>query len=114
VPTAIRRIRPPKTLVLTVVGALFTLWVLPAFTRQWEDRQKAREIQSALVEEIAIASSEAHAAASAGTIGTDADAAWDKWQVEQNKVGRAYGLTSARTSWMSGLSMRTLRVRYSQ
>jgi hypothetical protein len=86
VPTAIRRIRPPKTLVLTVVGALFTLWVLPAFTRQWEDRQKAREIQSALVEEIAIASSEAHAAASAGTLGTNADAAWDKWQVEQNKV----------------------------
>jgi hypothetical protein len=108
--TAIRRIKPPKTLVVTVLGALFTLWLLPAFTRQWEDRQKARELQASLVEEIAVASSEAEAAAEAGASGLDADSeavaagtagaivtdahvAWEKWQVEQNKVDarlRAY------------------------
>jgi hypothetical protein len=79
--------------VFTVVGALFTLWVLPAFGRQWEDRQKARELQASLIEDIAVASSEAEAAAETATDGEDADAAWNEWQVEQNKVDarlRAY------------------------
>ena len=107
---AIKRIRFPKSFVLTVLGALLTLWLLPAFTRQFEDRQKARELQASLIEEIAVASSEAEAGAEAGLRGTDADseadaaatagvivtdaqAAWDKWQVEQNKMDarlRAY------------------------
>jgi hypothetical protein len=90
---AIRRIKLPKSLVFTVVGALLTLWVLPAFARQFDDQQKARELQSSLIEEIAVASSEADAAATAATSGADGTAAWDKWQVEQNKVDarlRAY------------------------
>jgi hypothetical protein len=117
--TAIRRIRFPKPLVLTVVGALFTLWLLPAFTRQWEDRQKARELQASLIEEIAVASSEAEGAAEAGALGTDAvseadaavtagaietdtQAAWEKWQVEQNKVDarlRAYFDANVVDAW---------------
>ena len=116
---AIRRIRFPKSLVLTVVGALFTLWLLPAFTRQWEDRQKARELQASLIEEIAVASSEAEgaaeagasgldadseaiAAATAGAIVTDAQVAWEKWQVEQNKVDarlRAYFEANVVDAW---------------
>lgn len=108
--TAIRRIRFPKSVVLPVVGALFTLWLLPAFTRQWEDRQKARELQASLIEEIAVASSEAEGAAETGASGlgansesdaaatksgivTDPQVAWEKWEVEQNKVDarlRAY------------------------
>jgi hypothetical protein len=115
---AIRRIRFPKSLVLTVVGALFTLWLLPAFTRQWEDRQKARELQASLIEEIAVASSEAEGAAEAGALGTDAgseadaaatgvigtdtQAAWEKWQVEQNKVDarlRAYFDANVVDAW---------------
>src|SRR5262245_34456769 len=93
VPAAVRRFKPPKSFVFTVVGALFTLWVLPAFARQFDDQQKARERQSSLIEEIAVASSEADAAATAATSGADGTAAWDKWQVEQNKVDarlRAY------------------------
>jgi hypothetical protein len=124
---AIRRIRFPKSLVLTVVGALFTLWLLPAFTRQWEDRQKARELQASLIEEIAVASSEAEGAAEAGASGLDADSeavaaatagaivtdaqiAWEKWQVEQNKVDarlRAYfdlNVVDAWTRYANGQS----------
>lgn len=43
------RIRVPTAVVLTILGAALTAWLLPAFTRQWEDRQKARELKADLV-----------------------------------------------------------------
>lgn len=100
--TAIRRFRPPNSVVFTLVGALFTLWVLPAFGRQWEDRQKARELQASLIEDIAVASSEAEATAEAATNRKDVEAASNEWQVEQNKVDarlRAYFGASIVDDW---------------
>jgi len=35
--------------VITAVSALIASWLLPAFTRQWQDRQKARELKDGLV-----------------------------------------------------------------
>jgi hypothetical protein len=51
--------RIPTPLIVTLVGIVLTAWLLPAFTRQWDDRQKAHELQSALVTEMADASAPA-------------------------------------------------------
>jgi hypothetical protein len=43
------RIRVPTAVVVTLLGAALTAWFLPALTRQWDDRQKARELKGDLV-----------------------------------------------------------------
>ena len=50
-----RRIHVPTSVLVTVVVAALSVWVAPAFTRQWEDRKQARELQASLAEEIALA-----------------------------------------------------------
>jgi hypothetical protein len=56
--------RIPTSLLVTLIGIALTAWLLPAFTKQWDDRQKARELKVALVSEMsgatARALSEAH------------------------------------------------------
>src|SRR5262245_56725515 len=42
----------PKTVLLTVALTLLTAWFLPALSRQWQDRQKARELKASLVSQI--------------------------------------------------------------
>ena len=44
-----RRVRVPTSVIVTVVVALMSVWVAPALTRQWDDRQKARDLQVSLV-----------------------------------------------------------------
>jgi hypothetical protein len=46
-------------LVVAVVGTFLAAWVVPQLTRQWQDHQKALEIQSALVASMSQASSDA-------------------------------------------------------
>jgi hypothetical protein len=59
------RLRPPSRLipsqkaVLTVAGLLLTAWFLPALSHQWQDRQRAREVQAALVTRIGRATTDA-------------------------------------------------------
>ena len=48
-----RRVRVPTTVLLTLLGAALTVWIAPALTRQWDDRQKVRELKAAAVDEIA-------------------------------------------------------------
>jgi hypothetical protein len=48
-----RRFRVPTSVIVTVLIALFSVWVAPAFTRQWDDRRKVGEMKAALAEEIA-------------------------------------------------------------
>jgi hypothetical protein len=45
--------RVPPSVFLTLLGIGLTAWLLPAFTRQWEDRQKAHEFSAALAEQMA-------------------------------------------------------------
>ena len=54
-----RLLRVPTSLVVTLVGIALTAWLLPAFTRQWDDRQKAHEFKAALVTDMAIATARA-------------------------------------------------------
>jgi hypothetical protein len=48
----------PTSVILTLLGIALTAWLLPAFTRQWDDRQKERELKAALVSDIASATAE--------------------------------------------------------
>jgi hypothetical protein len=47
-----RRLRVPTSLLVTVLVAAVSVWVAPALTRQWDDRQKARELRVAITEEM--------------------------------------------------------------
>jgi hypothetical protein len=40
--------RVPTSLLVTLLGIVLSAWILPAVTRQWEDRQKAHELAVAL------------------------------------------------------------------
>jgi hypothetical protein len=54
-----RRFHVPTSVILTLVGGVLTVLILPAVTRQWDDRQRAREIKAALIQEMATATSHA-------------------------------------------------------
>ena len=54
-----RKLRVPTSVIVTVSLALLSVWVAPAFARQWDDRQKARELQAALAEDVASAAAAA-------------------------------------------------------
>ena len=49
---SLRLPRIPKALVVTVLGTLFTAWLIPALTRQWQDQQRAQELKAAIVTRI--------------------------------------------------------------
>jgi hypothetical protein len=51
--------RLPTPIVVTVIGALLSAWVIPAVTRQWQDQQKARELKASLVARISRDTTEA-------------------------------------------------------
>ena len=48
--------RVPTSVALTLAGIALTAWLLPAFTRQWDDRQKSRELKANLVAQMSAAS----------------------------------------------------------
>jgi hypothetical protein len=54
-----RRLHIPTSVALTLGGAILTVLILPAFTRQWDDRQKARELQAALAQDVAASTAKA-------------------------------------------------------
>jgi hypothetical protein len=49
------RPKVPTGVVVTLVGIALTAWLLPAFTRQWDDRQKAQELKANLVAQMSSA-----------------------------------------------------------
>src|SRR2546425_575965 len=54
-----RRLRLPASLVVTLVGIALSAWLLPAITRQWDDRQKEHELKAAVVGDMASATARA-------------------------------------------------------
>jgi hypothetical protein len=65
-----RRLRVPTSVLVTLAVALLSIWVGPALTRQWDDRQKARELQADVAQQVsrttALTISEAGAAVETG------------------------------------------------
>ena len=53
---AVKSLRPrvPTSVVVTLLGAALTVWLAPAFTRQWDDRQDARVLQAGLAEQVVV------------------------------------------------------------
>jgi hypothetical protein len=48
-----RRFKVPTSVVMTFIGIALTAWLLPALTRQWDDRQKARELKASVASDMA-------------------------------------------------------------
>jgi hypothetical protein len=48
------RLRVPTSVVVTLLGAALTVWLAPAFTRQWDDRQAARDLKARFAEDAVI------------------------------------------------------------
>jgi hypothetical protein len=53
------RLRVPKALLLTVLGFALTAWLVPAMTRQWDDRQKEHELKAGVVADMGAVSARA-------------------------------------------------------
>jgi hypothetical protein len=84
-----RRPRVPTSLVVALLGIALGSWLLPALTRQWDDRQKAGDLKAAVVSQMATATGRALMAAQAAAAvppderpssGTS-PAAWGDWKV---------------------------------
>jgi hypothetical protein len=54
---------------VTIIIALVSVWVAPALTRQWDDRQKAHELSASIVSQMAAATAPALLAGQEGLFG---------------------------------------------
>ena len=88
--------KAPKSVLMVLFGAAVTAWLVPAFTRQWQDRQKEREIKVALVSEIGDSTSD-----SLVTSQFVAGGALTNGQAEYNRVSLDWARRSAQVeaSW---------------
>lgn len=77
--------RIPTPLIVTLLGIALTAWLLPAFTRQWDDRQKSHELKSEIVSEIAASSAQA-------LLG--GEAVWNKQRVNRRAVAERWSLAN--------------------
>jgi hypothetical protein len=57
-----RKFQVPSSVLVTLLVALFSVFVGPAFVRQWDDQQKSRELKAAIADEIAISTARTLAA----------------------------------------------------
>jgi hypothetical protein len=51
--------RVPTPLLVTLLGIGLSAWLLPAITRQWDDRQRAHDLKASLIEDMSTASARA-------------------------------------------------------
>jgi hypothetical protein len=87
-----RRLKAPTTVLVTLLVALLSVAVGPALARQWDDRQRARELQVQLIE--LVWSTTAHIQAELRTFGYSQrqdpwpirDAIFDGWEVPRLEV----------------------------
>jgi hypothetical protein len=50
--------RIPTSLLVTLLGIALTAWLLPAFSKQWDDKQEARKLKAAFAAQIAAATAD--------------------------------------------------------
>ena len=91
-----RKIRVPTALVVTLVGGALTILILPAFTRQWEERQRALDLKTALVDEISTATG--RSITSAEILFETFDGKPATFELRTSRVAPGLGL---RRSWLS-------------
>jgi len=54
-----RWLRVPKAVLITVLGLALSAWLLPAMTRQWDDRQREHELKAGVVANMASSTAQA-------------------------------------------------------
>ncbi len=84
-----KRSRVPSSVLLTLLVALLSVWVAPAFARQWDERQKARELQAALAQDVAVSTTAAIGdglAALTGAASLDPTAAAKEWDTARARL----------------------------
>lgn len=100
--------RIPTSLVVAVIGIVLGSWLLPAFTRQWDDRQKAGELKATIVAEITSATGRALLDAQQASLAPRSDSqpaippAVNDWSVESLEIRaklRAYFGARAVDHW---------------
>jgi hypothetical protein len=74
--------RIPTSLIVTLLGIALTAWLLPAFTRQWDDRQKARELKATTITDLSSAVAEAYVDSGRVLYATTADASRPNTQAQ--------------------------------
>src|SRR3954452_1663024 len=79
--------RIPTSMLVTLLGIALTAWLLPAFTHQWDDRQKAQELKTGIVADMA---SETSRALIAG------EAIWSRRKVDKEKALDDWSVASLR------------------
>lgn len=95
----------PTSVLVTLLVALLSVWIAPALARQWDDRQKARQLQAALAQDVAASSATAVGDALAvldGTESRDPHALARKWDTARSRIEatlRAYYPPSVIARW---------------
>jgi hypothetical protein len=106
-----RRLHVPTSVLVTLLVAALSVWVAPAFTRQFEDRKQARQLQAQLAEQVALATADlgqrinsfALADLKGRGVANERHAIKDYWQVRQARIDarlRAYFSQETRTLWL--------------
>jgi hypothetical protein len=101
------RLRVPKAVLVTVLGFALSAWLVPAMTRQWDDRQKVHELKAGVVSEMASVSARALLGGQAVWSGeqptereqTQVANGWGLSTIELAARLRAYFPRSVVTSW---------------
>jgi hypothetical protein len=77
--------RAPTALFVTLIGIALSAWLIPAFTRQWDDRQKAQQLKTAIVSDMASGTARAL---------IQGEALWSGRQIDKTKVLDAWAVAS--------------------
>ena len=103
-----RRLHVPTSVLVTVLVAALSVWVAPAFTRQWEDRKQARQLQAQVAEQVALATADlgqrinSFARAEHPTGLTESELVKEYWLIKQAGIDvrlRAYFSPDMRSAW---------------
>lgn len=98
-----RRVRVPTSVLVTVLVAALSVWVAPAFTRQWEDRKQARQLQAQVAEEIALATARlVNRGDAAGVSSKEWRGILDDWELSHTRIEarlRVYFSPELRSLW---------------
>jgi hypothetical protein len=98
----------PTSVLVTILLAALSVWVAPAFTRQWEDRKQARQLQAQIAEQVALSTTDlgqrinSFARAETLTALTESELVKDYWQIKQAPIDvrlRAYFSQDMRSVW---------------
>jgi hypothetical protein len=107
------RLHVPTSVIVTLLVAAVSVWVAPAFTRQWEDRKQARQLQAQVAEDMALATADLGQRINSFArtqnlkgrrISTESQSVQDYWQIRQARIDarlRAYFSTEMRSAWLT-------------